>query len=134
MGDEFVQFQPLLAANQISVVIGRGTVLSLNKFKPSVEVRDEFETDGRVVALPAQYGVMAYIGTEKATLFAYNMDNSKLAWRFFPGGAVRAQPAATDRDIFVVSDPVGLYRGQPHLTAGVAAYPVKSDGIDWRDW
>jgi outer membrane protein assembly factor BamB len=108
IGNEFVQLPPLVAGSQVSVATASGTFLSINKFKGVV--RDEFVTDGKVVAPVGQHGQWAYIGTDKATLYAFNMENQKLLWRFLPGGAVRRQPAVTDRDVFVAGDQVGLYR------------------------
>src|SRR5207248_1634545 len=97
-----------VAGSQLSVATATGTFLSINKFKGVP--RDEFITDGKVVAPVGQHGLWAYIGTDKATLYAFNMENQKLLWRFLPGGAVRRSPAVTDRDVFVAGDQVGLYR------------------------
>jgi outer membrane protein assembly factor BamB len=108
IGEESVQYPALLAGNQLSVVTVSGSLVSLSKVDS--HVRHEFDAEAKVVAQPGQHGVMAYLGTERATLFAYNMDSDKLAWRFFPGGPVRVQPAVTDRDVFVASDTIGLYR------------------------
>jgi outer membrane protein assembly factor BamB len=108
VGEEFINFAPLVGGKQFTVVTAPGTIVSLNRFEQKVS--DEYSIDSKVAAMPGQHGIMAYIGTDRGTLHAINMENSKLLWRYMPGGDIRAQPAILDRDVFVVADRVGLLR------------------------
>src|SRR5262249_18469840 len=107
IGEEFVEFPALVSNTQLTVATSANSTLSLNKFKKEKDesqLRYAFVTDGNIVAAPGQLRSMMYVGTDNATLYAINMESAKLAWRFLPGGAIRKQPAVTDRDVFVAGD------------------------------
>jgi outer membrane protein assembly factor BamB len=108
IGDEFIQNPPLVAGNQFTVATAQGTIVSANRFEQ--KIRDEYSVDGKVIAMPGQYGLMTYIGTDRGTLYAFNMDTSRMLWRYLPGGDIRQQPAVLDRDVFVTADRVGIVR------------------------
>ena len=64
----------------------QGTIVSANRYEQ--KIRDEYSVDGKVIAMPGQHGLMAYIGTDRGTLYAFNMDTSRMQWRFLPGGDI----------------------------------------------
>jgi outer membrane protein assembly factor BamB len=108
VSDEYVEFPPLVSAKQMTVATRPGDIISLNRLERKVQA--EYTLDGKIVAQPGQHGTMAYIGTQKGTLYAIHMDTAKLPWRFLPGGAILRQPAVLDRDVFVAANQVGLFR------------------------
>jgi outer membrane protein assembly factor BamB len=108
ISEEYIQLPPLVGGKQFTVATAEGTMFSLARF--GQKILDEYTLDSKVVAMPGQYGIYAYIGTTGGTIYAVNMDNSKLLWRFLPGGSIRRPPAVTDNDVFVAADQVGLVR------------------------
>ncbi len=70
----------LITSDQISAVSANGDILSFNKFERAAPY--EFQTNGNVAAPMGQHGVMAYLGSEDYTLYAFNMSGQRLAWRF----------------------------------------------------
>ena len=108
VGNEYLQLPPLVAGKQFTVATAEGTMVSMSRLEQ--KVIDEYTLDSKVLAMPGQYDIMAYIGTVGGTLYAINMDKSKMRWRFLPGGGIVRQPAVLDRDIFVTADKVGLFR------------------------
>jgi outer membrane protein assembly factor BamB len=108
VSDQYVEFPPLVSRKQLTVATRPGDVISLNRL--TRQLRGEYRLDGRIVARPGQHFANAYIGTAKGTLYAINMENAQLPWRFLPGGPILQQPAVLDRDVFVAADQVGLFR------------------------
>jgi outer membrane protein assembly factor BamB len=97
---------PLWTLGQIGVVDTNGTFLSINKFKDTPRdsrIRFDYQFHKDVIAAMGQYGEIAYIGSEDATLYALNMVTSRLLWRFLSGSPILRQPAVTDKDVFVTT-------------------------------
>jgi outer membrane protein assembly factor BamB len=69
-----------------------------------------FKTESRPSAPIAQYGDIAYICHEDATILAVNIETGQQIWRLATGGTTRRQPVVTDDDIYILPDRAGLYR------------------------
>jgi len=101
---------PVIGDANMAVVTSAGKVLTFNKFDRSKPY--EFQTNGNVSAAMGKYGNMAYIGSEDYALYALNMENQSLAWRFLASAPILKRPEVTNRDIFLSSHRKGLYRLQ----------------------
>ena len=105
-GEFHFERPPLWTPSQIGVVATDGTFLSINKFKDTPResrVPVDYQFHGNVSAAMGQHGEIAYIGSEDATLYALNMINGRLLWRFLSGTPILRQPAVIDKDVFVTS-------------------------------
>lgn len=99
---------PLGTAAQAGVVSTDGTFMSLTKAERFI--RNSYKLSGGVAAASGQHGTIAYIPSEDYTLYALNMLNARLVWRFLAGGPILRKPDVTDRDVFVAPDRSGLFR------------------------
>jgi outer membrane protein assembly factor BamB len=69
-----------------------------------------FPTESSIRAPAGHYGDMAYVGAEDANLYALEVSNGRLAWRYTAGTAISRQPAVTEQDIYVVAERNGMTR------------------------
>jgi outer membrane protein assembly factor BamB len=69
-----------------------------------------FKTESPPSAPIAQYGDIAYICHEDATVLAVNIETGQQVWRLATGGTTRRMPIVTDDDIYISPDRAGLYR------------------------
>jgi outer membrane protein assembly factor BamB len=99
---------PLKTASQAAVVSTDGTFMSLDLKERFI--RNSYKLSGGVAAAATQHGTYAYIPSEDYTLYAMDMLNGRLLWRFLSGGPILRTPAVTDRDVFVTPDRSGLFR------------------------
>ncbi len=77
-----------------------------------------FPTESSIRVPAGHYGDMAYVGAEDANLYALEVSNGRLGWRYTAGTAISRQPAVTEQDIYVVAERNGMTRldratGQP---------------------
>jgi outer membrane protein assembly factor BamB len=77
-----------------------------------------FPTESSIRVPSGHYGDMAYVGAEDANLYALEISNGRLGWRYTAGTAISRQPAVTEQDIYVVAERNGMTRldratGQP---------------------
>jgi outer membrane protein assembly factor BamB len=103
-----IEHPPLVHDNQVSAMGSDGTLISLNKYDRVL--RFDFQTTGAVSAPMGQYRSIAYIGSEDYALYALNMSNERLMWRFIGGGPIKRKPSANDQDVFFKAEGTGLYR------------------------
>ena len=69
-----------------------------------------FQTEAPASAPTAQYGDIAYMSYDNATLVAMSIESGKLLWRLPIAGANRRKPVVTDEDIYILPARAGLYR------------------------
>ncbi len=99
---------PVLHGEAMGLLTNDGTFVSLNKFKLTENFH--FKTYGVALAGVGNYRNMAYVGSSDFNVYALNMGSGKLLWRFLSGSPIVRTPQATDKDVFVVSENVGLCR------------------------
>src|SRR5262249_22131172 len=92
--------------NRLGAVSTNGTFVALNKFEKR-ELFD-FKFHGAVVGGTGQHGPIAYVPSIDTILYALDMNNGRLLWRFFAGPACPSNVDATARDIFVTPDSEGM--------------------------
>jgi hypothetical protein len=98
----------LITPENVTAVSTAGTVMFFKKTERAQPY--EFQTHGTVAAPMGRHGLMAYVGSEDYTLYAFNMANQRLDWRFLASAPILVKPEVTDRDIFVAGHRLGLYR------------------------
>lgn len=103
-----VETLPLLTMGQVGVVATDGTFFSLNKFAGSE--RFDFRTTGKVTAPLGQHLRTAYIGSEDYALYALDIANERLQWRFLSGGLILRKPIVNDIDVYLPVERVGFFR------------------------
>lgn len=106
--DSKISQPPLLSGEQISVLGEDGTLVSINKFKS--DVRFHYKAYGTIAAPVGQYENLAYVGAEDKTVYALDMKNKALLWRYFAGGPIERAIQTTDHDIFITARRIGLAR------------------------
>ena len=99
---------PLLWRDLLGLVADDGTFLVLNR--PDGAEGYGYQVEKPVVAPAAQHGSMAYVGSMDYQLYAFDMSMRRLTWRFTATAPVALPVQATDRDVYVSPDRVGLYR------------------------
>jgi hypothetical protein len=92
----------------LGIYTDSGILVSVNKF--NLKERYHFKTYGIASADLGQHGKMAYCGSSDHNVYAFNLISGKLRWRFLAGSAVTRTPFATDADVFVRSEALGLCR------------------------
>lgn len=100
------QRAPLMTLNRVGVVSTAGTFLSYSKDKQLLLF--DYKFNGGVSAAMAQHEDIAYIPCGDSTLYALNMVNARLMWRFLSGSPIQRKPEATDRDVYVSPERLGL--------------------------
>jgi outer membrane protein assembly factor BamB len=99
---------PLLWRDLLGMVAVDGTFLVLNKIQGTEGYG--YQVEKPVVAPAAQHGSMAYVGSMDYQLYAFDMSVRRLTWRFSGTGPIALPVQATDRDVYVSPDRVGLFR------------------------
>jgi outer membrane protein assembly factor BamB len=99
---------PLLSRDLLGLVADDGTFLVMNKITGAEGY--SYQVEKPVVAPAAEHRNMAYIGSLDYHLYAFDMTARKLTWRFTGTAPVKLPVQATDRDVFVSPDRVGLFR------------------------
>ncbi len=100
---------PLVLTTERMAALGDdGTLTVLNKF--TSKVLFDFKAYGPVEAGLGQYGNMVYFGAEDYILYALNIANGQLYWRFSTGASVTRAPQVTTKDVFVTAYRKGLFR------------------------
>jgi outer membrane protein assembly factor BamB len=106
-------FRPVQTSEEVMVVSPSGEGIGFTKVPREGEASSQlyrFSLDGKISAPPGSFGEMAYIGSDDAALYALNMRSGKLRWRHTAGTAVRRQPVALEKDLFVTSAREGMAR------------------------
>ncbi len=119
MESEFVSQAPLIYGDLIGLITDRGGLKLYPKINPAYDfsqlgVDDRFPIEFRPSAVLAAnagtYFRQAFLGSNDSTLYAVNLENGGMDWRFQAPGPVTRRPEATDRDVFTTIQGAGLYR------------------------
>ena len=96
---EFTKSSPMIYGEQMSVLTTDGLLTSLPRYNKGP--RDElfrFKTIVKTLGAPGQYRNMAFLASDDFNVYAINMNNGRLAWRYVAGrspGASRMPTIAT---------------------------------------
>ncbi len=79
-----------------------------------------FNTNSTIRVPAGHYEDMTYVGTDDANLYALQVSNGRVVWRYTAGTAVSRPPAVTAEDIYVVAERNGMTRldrvsGEPRI-------------------
>ncbi len=103
-------YQPLIDRNLLLVPTTDRLAIGLSK--AGKKINFEFDPDALISAPPSLYVAKqistAYIPANDGNLFAVNLENGKMTWRYNAGSAVTQKPYVTDDTIFVGSRSSGL--------------------------
>jgi hypothetical protein len=99
---------PLLWRDLLGMIADDGTFLVLNPHKGTEGYG--YQVEKAVVAPAAQHNAMAYLGSLDYQLYAFDMSMRRLTWRFSGTAPIALPVQATDRDVYVSPDRVGLFR------------------------
>jgi outer membrane protein assembly factor BamB len=69
-----------------------------------------FSTESPIRVPGAHYEDMAILGAEDANVYALDVSNGRLRWRFTAGTPISRKPAVTDEDVYVVAARKGMTR------------------------
>jgi outer membrane protein assembly factor BamB len=108
---EFTKSSPLVYGEQLSVLTTDGLLTSLPRYnKGPREELFRFKAIGKTLGAPGQYRNMAFLASDDFNVYAINMNNGRLAWRYVAGAPLLREPHANDRDVFVSPERGGLRR------------------------
>lgn len=100
---------PVLGGDALLFGDSRGTVVSMSKFKRPAGV-GTYPTDGAIRVPLGQHGEMAYVASDDANVYAFEISTCRLLWRHNAGTPPLHQPNVSDADVFVVPQRAGLLR------------------------
>jgi outer membrane protein assembly factor BamB len=103
-----VEQASILAGNFLLQVGANGFFFVISKFEPRIFYR--YQADAAVSAPLGGYDTVAYIASEDFRVYALDIMNGKILWRFVTGGPIRQKPRVTDDSVYVTADRAGLYR------------------------
>jgi outer membrane protein assembly factor BamB len=107
LANQVVEQTPLIT-EKLGIMASDGTFLALNKFK-GIESFD-FKTTGSVSAPLGQHKKIAYIGSTDYVLYALDMVNDRLQWRFLSGGPILRKPTVNDWEVYLKVERGPFYR------------------------
>jgi hypothetical protein len=86
-------------------------------------------TDGPILAPPGRYEDTAYVGAKDSNVYAVNTDTGRVSWRFTAGTPIVRQPVATEKDVYVVAERLGLARVD--RATGEPAWRLPFNGVNY---
>jgi hypothetical protein len=126
-----LEWTPVLGPAAILFATPSGEVFSMEKLP--VRTRQATElfrfalSDGPIPVPPGHYEAMAYVGAVDSNVYAVNIDTGTVSWRFTAGTSIARQPIATEKDVFVVAQRLGLARVD--RATGEAAWRLPRGGV-----
>jgi outer membrane protein assembly factor BamB len=109
-----LEWTPMLGPDCIAFATPEGDVFGMEKFpirsRQATERYHVHLTDDGITVPPGHYEDMAYIGSRDANVYALAIDSGRVVWRFAGSTPIVRQPIATEKDVYVVSQRVGLAR------------------------
>jgi len=106
---ETTEFPPLFYEDRLSYLTSAGEFGWVNRTGGGARLElPPFKMGGRVLAAAGQYKQFAYVGSNDANLYAFNIDTGRLTWRYVSGAAIMQQPAVNDRDVYIAPERIGL--------------------------
>jgi outer membrane protein assembly factor BamB len=99
---------PFVSRDSIGIISDDGTFLVFKRLDGAE--RYSYQVEKPIAAPAAQHGANVYIASLDYQLYAFDMDRARLRWRFTGTAPVSMPVQATDRDVFVAPDRVGLFR------------------------
>jgi outer membrane protein assembly factor BamB len=107
--EEHIETVPLQAVNRVLLPGADGLIAGVTKSISKAAWRS-IRANGQIRVPLGQYEDMAYIATTASDLYAVNITNGRLAWRFTSGGTPTAKPAAVEEDVYLPVSRSGLLR------------------------
>jgi outer membrane protein assembly factor BamB len=128
-----LEWAPVLGPAAILFASPAGEIVAMEKFPIRTRKATEYYryplTDGPIPVAPGHYEEMAYIGAEDSNVYAVAIDTGNVAWRFTAGTPIRRQPIATEKDVYVVAEKMGLAR--VNRASGAAAWSLPRGSISY---
>jgi outer membrane protein assembly factor BamB len=111
-GDQFMTTSPLVFGEQLSMLTTDGTLTGVGRdgTGPRENYYKPFSVFGRTPGAAGQHWNMAYVASTDFNLYAINMNNGALKWRYVSGAPILRGPDVNDRDIYLYPDGIGLRR------------------------
>jgi outer membrane protein assembly factor BamB len=103
-----IEQSSILTGNYICQAGANGLFFVLSKFEPRIFYR--YQADASVSAPIGGWGEIAYVPSDDFRVYAMDIVNGKILWRFVGGGPIRQKPWVTDSSVYVSAEGAGLYR------------------------
>lgn len=97
---------PRLTPDILGLIATDGTLAMLTTLEGIDRYR--YQVEKKVRSLAAQHGSMIYVGSEDSHLYAFDLRGFRLWWRFPSGGVILRPVHATDRDVYVSPERIGM--------------------------
>lgn len=106
--DYQVEQAPIVTTDYLMFPGLNGLIVVLSKYTGRREYRLPLESG---ISLPADsHGEIAYIPTEDSNLYALNIVQGKILWKFNSGTRIIRGPEVTDQDVYLPTVRFGLHR------------------------
>jgi outer membrane protein assembly factor BamB len=106
---ETTEFPPVFYGDWLSYLTAAGEFGWVNRLDRGARIElVPFKMGGRVLSAAGQYRQFAYVGSNDANLYAFNIETGRLTWRYVSGAAILQQPAVNDRDVYIAPERIGL--------------------------
>jgi outer membrane protein assembly factor BamB len=108
-----LESRPLIGHERVVAVGAEGTAVGFDR-NPTEGGRPHeiyrFDTEAPINVPPGQFGDAGYIGAQDANVYALNLVNGRVLWRFTSGEAISHRPVALEQDVFLAAGENGLSR------------------------
>ncbi|MGF1578890.1 MAG: PQQ-binding-like beta-propeller repeat protein [Gemmataceae bacterium] len=100
--------QPVISEKAITIPGTNGVLLTHDKFNG--DQRKRYKVFGKLSAALGHFGNQVFIGTEETLLYAFDVQDRRLQWRYFSGGRIKKPVHVTYEDVFITPEKAGLSR------------------------
>lgn len=106
-----LDLDPVLTDAAVVVTSSTGDVYGYPKFPREAGRNPELfrlRTRDSIPFPPAQYGNEIYVGSNDATLYAFDVDRGRLKWRYISQTPIAERPVALEKDLFIIARGNGM--------------------------
>ena len=102
-------FPPLIYSDRVGFLTTDGELLFVDRYGKGARIeRPSFKMNGRITGAAGQYYGTAYVGSDDYNLYAIDLNNARLVWRYVSGAPILQKPEVNDRDVFISPERIGL--------------------------
>ncbi len=108
-----LELPPLITHDSLLAIKPDGTAEGITKLaRERAGVGDlyRFAADGPILVPAGQFGNMAYLGSQDANVYALNINNGRMLWRYTAGQPISRELVALEQDVYVTAEGNGLTR------------------------
>ena len=124
-----LEYPILYSGSYLMVPTPSGVVMTMSKLPKDNGSASEiyrFSSEASISVPAGHYEEFAYFGADDANLYAMQISNGKLRWRYTTGAPITRKPVVTEDDLFIVAGRKGMTRVD--RTTGEAMWRIPVHG------